>query len=197
MTPKEKTDLLTWLHWTGLLPAGMLLFAILPLPYGYYTLLRLVVCGCSIVYAIVGWHFLKPIAILSGILALLFNPLIPIYLDKEAWIIINVIAAVYQLIAWALLNSKIKNPPLSDEVQELFESVIEKVFNKTRDELTEADRLAFYIFWTKEKDKITHSISNADDIGELFNEFKDKYSKELEQFERGDFIQSGEKEGEN
>lgn len=105
---REKKDLLTWLNWTGLLPAGMLLFAIHPLPYGYYILLRLVVCGCSIVYAVVGWHFFKPVAILSGILALLFNPLIPIYMDKEAWIVIDMIAAVYLFIAWRLLFLKIK-----------------------------------------------------------------------------------------
>jgi hypothetical protein len=35
---------------------------------------------------------------------LLFNPLIPIYLEKETWIPIDIIVAVFFLIYWRLFN---------------------------------------------------------------------------------------------
>jgi len=73
----------------------MLLLAILPIwPYGYYMLLRLVVCGTAIYVAYnatkinkQGWMWTM------GFIALLFNPLIPIHLDKTTWSIINLAVA--------------------------------------------------------------------------------------------------------
>lgn len=70
--------------------AGFLFFGILPLPYGYYTLLRLVVCGVFAWAAFISFE--KNKAVLPWIfvvLALIFNPIIKIYLQKEVWVIIN------------------------------------------------------------------------------------------------------------
>ena len=86
-----------------LAPAAALLIAILPLPYGYYTLLRLVVCGATAFIAyqaygerghVSGW------VVVFGILALLFNPLIPVQLNRELWAPIDIGAAVIMLIHW-------------------------------------------------------------------------------------------------
>lgn len=64
----------------------MLLFALGEHSYSYYQLLRIVVCGASIFlvwYFIqakmewLGWFFIIP--------AILFNPMLPIYMDKSAW----------------------------------------------------------------------------------------------------------------
>ena len=75
--------------------AVMLLIAISGMPYAYYTLLRWVVCAASVItlgMAIneerTGWK------VVFGILALLFNPLIPIHLDKEVWLPIDILAAL-------------------------------------------------------------------------------------------------------
>lgn len=176
----ETKENLNFLKWAAWLPAGMLLLAVLPLPYGYYILLRWIVCGSGVIFAIAGWHFLKPLAVLSSLQAILFNPLVPVYLNKEAWSVVDLAAAIYILIAWALLQGRQKNPPLPEAVQDIFEQVIRSIYGKSRDNLTEADRLAFYIFWTKEKDRI--SRSDAVDIGKLFDEFKANYAEELKQF---------------
>ena len=73
----------------------MLLLAILPLPYGYYTLLRLVVCFTAVFLA---WFSHKSKSIrwtwIMGFLALMFNPIIPIYFGREFWIFVDLIAVV-------------------------------------------------------------------------------------------------------
>ena len=76
--------------------AVMLLFAIFPLPYGYYTLLRLVV---SVSSGISAFHSLENkktgLALAFGLILLLFNPIIPIYLDKGTWIIIDIMIGIF------------------------------------------------------------------------------------------------------
>ena len=69
---------------------------LLPMPYGYYNLSRLVVCGCSIFFifslrrekdVLFAWIF--------GLLAVLYNPIIPIHLyQKELWMVVNAITAI-------------------------------------------------------------------------------------------------------
>ena len=87
------------------LPATLIFIAIFGWPYGYYEFLRLVVTGISL-YAAFGllekgtvnfWIML--------FIALLFNPLIPIHLSKEIWILINIIFGSY-FTSTAYRNSK-------------------------------------------------------------------------------------------
>jgi len=74
----------------------MLLVAILPLPYGFYTLLRIVVTASA---AFAAYYFFEENDTQSGIIfaliALLFNPLIPIHLDKAIWMPIDIGTAIY------------------------------------------------------------------------------------------------------
>ncbi len=79
-----------------LLCSGLLLFALASLPIGYYTFLRIVVSIVAIVIVVTefenGFNFW---VITFGIIAILFNPLIPIYLNnKDAWIPIDILAAI-------------------------------------------------------------------------------------------------------
>ncbi len=65
--------------------------------YGYYTFLRLAVTGTAVYYSYYLYTYLKEQNLwfwtLIGI-ALLFNPLIPIYLhDKSLWLIIDILVA--------------------------------------------------------------------------------------------------------
>lgn len=74
----------------------LLLLALVDLPIGYYTLLRIVVTIGAVIVVITefsnGFNFW---VISFGLIAILFNPLIPVYLnDKEAWMPIDIIAAI-------------------------------------------------------------------------------------------------------
>lgn len=76
--------------------AGFLFFGILPLPYGYYTLLRLIACGVFAWAAHISYE--KNEATLPWIfvvLALIFNPIIKVYLPKEVWAIINFCSGLF------------------------------------------------------------------------------------------------------
>lgn len=76
-------------------PAALLLLALIPLPYGYYTFLRIVVTLCAALaafefYMSAKWRFISYIFI--GI-AILFNPVLPIYLTRTIWAPFDVIVA--------------------------------------------------------------------------------------------------------
>lgn len=78
----------------------MLLLAIGDLPYSYYQLLRLVVCGASIFLI---WYFIKSKIEWLGwafiIPAILFNPLFPIYMDKSTWKLLDLLFGVLFLVS--------------------------------------------------------------------------------------------------
>lgn len=84
---------------TALVPAAMLLIALLPLPYGYYTLLRLVVTGWALFlvwFEYEGRSSVTPWAVGFAVIAALFNPIVPVHLDRDTWRVIDVaIAAVF------------------------------------------------------------------------------------------------------
>lgn len=82
-----------------LIPAAiaalMLLGALGHWPYGYYQLLRFVVCAVSVYVAYTAYNWQKIWAMwLFGVIALLFNPLLPIHLSRELWQPIDVICAI-------------------------------------------------------------------------------------------------------
>jgi hypothetical protein len=62
--------------------------------YGYYNLLRVAVSLCS---AYLAWFAVtsdrRSWAITFGVLVLLFNPLLPIYLTRGIWQVLDVVAA--------------------------------------------------------------------------------------------------------
>jgi hypothetical protein len=74
--------------------SALLFLAIADLPIGYYTLLRIVVTITSILIFIRDFeNGINLWSIIFGIVAVLFNPLIPIYLiDKNIWIPIDLAA---------------------------------------------------------------------------------------------------------
>jgi|SRR5690554_684743 hypothetical protein len=79
-----------------LICTGLLLLALVDLPIGYYTLLRIVVTiGAGAVVVTEFENGINFWVIVFGLVAILFNPLIPVYLgDKEAWMPIDLIAAI-------------------------------------------------------------------------------------------------------
>lgn len=100
--------------------AGMLLLAILPLPYGYYTLLRLV---ATIVF---GWAALisyrreaASITWVYALAALLFNPLIPVELSKTLWVPLDLAAALLLILTRERLMEPDGETTRSGEAHEL------------------------------------------------------------------------------
>lgn len=83
-----------------LICAGLLLFALFNLPIGYYTFLRIVVTIGAIAVVIKEFdNGLGFWVIAFGLIAILFNPIIPVYLhDKEVWMPIDIISALLFLI---------------------------------------------------------------------------------------------------
>jgi len=79
----------------------ILLLAIPPIwPYGYYILLRWVVTASAIFLVWIAYNLKKTFWLfLMGIIALLFNPIAPIHLDKETWIVIDLIVATIFLVS--------------------------------------------------------------------------------------------------
>jgi hypothetical protein len=96
-TPMQKSFLI--------IAAIMLLIAILPLPYSYYPVLRIVVTGST---AFAAFYFFNKDDSQSGIIlalmAILWNPIFPIYLDKSLWIPLDIAAAIYMYIVSKKIN---------------------------------------------------------------------------------------------
>lgn len=94
----------------AIIAAIMLLLSFFPFPYGYYTLLRWAVAAIAIFYAYILYSAeIKNIWLwLLIAIAILFNPIAPIYLnDKIIWNIIDVITAGF-LIGLIIRFKKIK-----------------------------------------------------------------------------------------
>lgn len=90
-------------------PAALLLLALAPLPYGYYQFLRLVVCVCAVLIAIQ----VKKTTVWFPIfltVALLFNPIIPVYLTRDIWALIDIACALLFVFHSFAFNSSSDNP---------------------------------------------------------------------------------------
>ena len=86
-----------------LIPAGLLLLALLPLPYGYYQFLRIVAAVASGFIAYQSFSDGKQTwAITFGAISILFNPIIPIHLPREVWAPVDIVAAVTFLAGWKI-----------------------------------------------------------------------------------------------
>lgn len=90
---------------------AMLLLALAPLPIGYYTLLRLVVTITAVLMALRYYNQEQMVwTIIFGLIALIFNPIIPVYLgDKNIWIPIDILTGLF-----FISHSFIKPNPQTD-----------------------------------------------------------------------------------
>ena len=91
-----------------LICAGLLFLGMADLPIGYYTLLRIAVTIGAGSFVITEFeNGLNFWTISFGIIAVLLNPLIPVYLnDKSAWIVIDLICGVLFVIKSFTLKQK-------------------------------------------------------------------------------------------
>jgi hypothetical protein len=80
-----------------IVPAILLAIAVSRLPYGYYTFVRIVTCGAAALIAFVAFKERAPNQFWTAplaLMALLFNPLIPIHLDRATWFYLDLGASV-------------------------------------------------------------------------------------------------------
>ncbi len=93
------------------IPAGtaavLLLAALAPWPYGYFVFLRWVVCLAALLVVFRAHEIERAWAVWTlGLVAILFNPLLPIYLTRELWAPIDVLTAVLFGVAIVTLREK-------------------------------------------------------------------------------------------
>lgn len=76
--------------------AALLLIAILPLPYTYYTFLRPIVFFCVIILLINDWKKLSDTnKFVSILIAVPFNPFFIVQHTKEIWIFIDLASSYF------------------------------------------------------------------------------------------------------
>jgi hypothetical protein len=95
-----------------LIPAALLLLAMADMPGGYYVFMRIVVCLISSFAAIASYKIKDSVnlgTVVFGAMAILFNPIIPVYLyDRDIWIPIDIIGAIIFVVGGLYFNPKSK-----------------------------------------------------------------------------------------
>ncbi len=78
-----------------------LLGCLLPMPYGYFMLVRF---AAMIIFALMAYEYYKQkkegTAIFFGAIAVLFQPLFKISLDRITWNVVDVVMAIFLFILW-------------------------------------------------------------------------------------------------
>ena len=99
-----------------LAPATMLLVALADLPYGFYTLLRVVVCAAAVLLV---FHEVRPsrrcsgwTVVLTG-MVILFNPLFPVGLPREQWAPIDASCAIVLVIHYLVCRRLAATAPVT------------------------------------------------------------------------------------
>lgn len=77
------------------------------LPYAYFQILRWVVPAVCVYRGYLAFSQGRKVWMWIFIpLAVLFNPLAPIYLDRETWVVIDVVSALVLLVSLGARNKK-------------------------------------------------------------------------------------------
>lgn len=92
--------------------AVALLICLLPMPYGYYILIRYF---AAVVFTIIAYEAYKKEesknqkALFYFVMAILFQPFIKLPLGRTLWNIVDVISAIILFIQWWIYKEKDKN----------------------------------------------------------------------------------------
>lgn len=99
---KEETKIIFLLKLVGI---ALLMGSFFNLPYGYYSFLRIFITGTAIYSAYNYFKAKENIWMwILGFIATLFNPIIPIYLKKQTWLVIDVSTALVFFISILMLK---------------------------------------------------------------------------------------------
>ena len=87
--------------------AFLVLAAVANWPYGFYTVLRFVVCGSAIYLGFTAASLNSRVwPWVMGVTAVLFNPLVPVHFPRSTWRVLDFVAAVVFAISLATLRGK-------------------------------------------------------------------------------------------
>lgn len=81
------------------------------LPYGYFTLLRFIVCAITAYLAYLAYEENNESfwVWIFGFIAVLFNPIFLIHLNREVWFPIDLITGIFLLVTIFIFKSKEKS----------------------------------------------------------------------------------------
>ncbi len=93
---REKT-----IYTIGAIVSSLLLFlAVGDHPYSYFTTLRWITCAVSVYGAYLSYKGERLYVVISlGVIAVLFNPIIPIHMGKSTWQLIDIVVGLIMLIS--------------------------------------------------------------------------------------------------
>lgn len=95
-----------------LIPAVLLIIApLVSFPYGFYTLLRLIVSitsGFIIYQSYKGAGGVNEISIIFALILILYNPFVPVHLSREIWMPINFITSGIYFYGFYKIKKKIE-----------------------------------------------------------------------------------------
>jgi hypothetical protein len=84
-----------------LIIAVILFISIAELPYGFYTFMRIAVPLLSVIYLFFAYMIKEEFSLMlipNIIIVILWNPIFPIYLDKETWVVIDAVAGICEMV---------------------------------------------------------------------------------------------------
>ncbi len=88
-------------YFLPLVIAAILIVSIGDLPYGFYTFMRIVVPLLSIIYLFFAYMCegkFNLMLIPNIIITILWNPILPVYLDKDTWVMLDTIAGICEIV---------------------------------------------------------------------------------------------------
>lgn len=95
-----------------LIIAVILFVSIADLPYGFYTFMRIVVPLLSAMYLFFAYLMTDEFRLMmipNILIVILWNPIFPVYMGKEAWVVIDAIFGICEL-AMAVYAYRLENP---------------------------------------------------------------------------------------
>ena len=97
---------------SGYIAIALLVIALNPLnPYGYYILLRWVCCAIFAYFAHVALEKNnKELVWILGIIAFIYNPILPLHLNRPLWTIVNIATIFVIFRSFKVLAPKLRDP---------------------------------------------------------------------------------------
>lgn len=107
--------------------------------YAYYTFLRWITCGAAIYFTYIAYENGRNVwTWILGIMALIFNPIIPFHLDRDTWTLIDLISGVLILISLFFVKQSTKTEYTEEDA--IIDLVVEN--EKELEDITDDDILA-------------------------------------------------------
>lgn len=94
--------------WIKLVLAFLMVLCLLPMPYGFYNLVRFLSMIGFAILAVRAYHNRRiTLSVVYGSLVLMFQPFIKLVLGRDVWIIVDVAVALF-LIVTIVKNKEIR-----------------------------------------------------------------------------------------